>query len=184
MADSDSIAMKTLSLERDVPFTFMLVYEPDSVNENKMLYQLARFNFTNFIVRNFEMEITDDNGLHRMNVTGFRSYDEAKLYARVLYKNDAMKEIAKHCHPVIIADENVPLLGETYSYNDYDTFYVAHFQPLKIKREYMLYEPDAVRETKTKREPVPALPSESAAPKGVAPVEQKTEEKEGLDVPE
>ena len=181
MADSDSIAARELSLERDVPFTFMLVYEPDSIDSNRLLFLLAKHNFTNFIVRSFEMEITADKGLQRMNVTGFRTHDEARLYARVLYQNDAIREVAAKCRPIIIADENIPLLGEAYSYNDYDSFYVAHFQSLEIKDEYMLYEPDAARTQKVQKEPAPALPSESVAPKGVAPVEVKTEDKETLD---
>lgn len=181
MADSDSISRKQFSVEPNVPFTFMLVYEPDSVNENRLLYQLARFNFTNFVVRNFDIELTEDHGLHRMNVSGFRSHDEARLYARVLYQNEAVKAMTTQCRPVIISEENIPLLGDVYSYNDYDTFYVAHFQPLEIKREYMLYEPDAAREPKLKKEPLPALPSESAAPGGVAPVEEKKEDADADD---
>ena len=183
MADSDSIATKQWSMERDVPFTFMLVYEPDSVDSNRLLFILAKHNFSSFIVRNFEMELTADKGLQRMNVKGFRSHDEARLYARVLYQNEAVRELAEKCRPVIIADENIPLLGETFSYNEYDSFYVAHFQPLEIKNEYMLYEPDAARTPEVQKEITPVLPSESAAPKGVAPVEVKKEE-EGLDVPE
>ena len=184
MADSDSIAAKQWSMERDVPFTFMLVYEPDSVDSNRLLFLLAKHNFSSFIVRNFEMELTADKGLQRMNVRGFRSHDEARLYARVLYQNEAVRELASKCRPVIIADENISMLGETYSYNEYDSFYVAHFQPLEIKNEYMLYEPDAARTPKVQKEITPTLPSESAAPKGVAPVEVKKEAEEGLDVPE
>lgn len=175
MADSDSIAARTFSEELTVPYNFMLVYEPDSVDENRLLFNVAKFNFTTFVMRNFDLEITNDNGLHRMQVKGFRSFDEARLYARVLYRNEQIQQLTQRCRPIVISEENLSLLGEQYSYNDYDTFYVAHFQSLDIGDEYMLYEPDAAKEEKELREALPNLPSRSAAPQGVAPVEEKKE---------
>lgn len=177
MADSDSIAARTFSDEVNTPYTFMLVYEPDSVEENRLLYQMARFNFTSFVVRNFDFGVTMDGALHRMSVTGFRSFDEARQYARVLYQNDAMKEVARKCRPVVISDINIPLLGEQYSYNDYDSFYVEHFQSLDIAREYMLYEPDAVKE-KTLQDLRPNLPTQNAVPDGVEPEAPPTKNEE------
>ena len=50
--DSDSIAARKFVAERNADFSFLLVYSPDSLDENKLLFELARFNFTNFIVRN------------------------------------------------------------------------------------------------------------------------------------
>lgn len=181
MADSDSIAARTFTAEKDIPFTFMLVYNPDSLNENQLIYQMARYNFTSFVVRNFEMEITHDDGLNRLNITGFRSFDEARQYARVLYKsNAAVVELTRKARPFVISDQNIPLLGQQYSYNDYDSFYVTNFASLDIAREYMLYEPDQPKEMDAEtKEITPALPSETAAPGGIKPVEAKPETKEG-----
>ena len=53
MSDSDSIAARRFLAERDVNFSFVVAYHPDSLQENRLLFELARFNFTNFIVRNF-----------------------------------------------------------------------------------------------------------------------------------
>ena len=180
MADSDSIAAQAFSDERNIPFTFLLAYVPDSVNENQLLYQLARFNFTSFVVRNFNIEIEEADGLHHMIVNGFRSFDEARMYARVLLQNEAIKALTRKCHPIVISDANLAMLGSRYSYNDYDKFYSEHFQSLNISTDYMLYEPDGVRETKDTNEVAPALPSLQVAPGGVAPVKEKKDgEEEG-----
>lgn len=170
MSEEDSASIKQFSEEVNGPHTFMLVYNPDSVSENKLLFQLARFNFTTFVVRNFELEITADDGLHRMAVSGFRSLDEARQYTKVLYTSDNIKELTHKCRPVVISNENLELLGRQYSYNQYDSFYVEHFEPLDISKEFMLYEPDAVKEEKVIVEPTPALPSENVAPGGATPV--------------
>ena len=176
MSDKDTTNAKGFSDERNTEFTFLFVYNPDSISENKLLFQLARFNFTNFVVRNFNIEIADAAGLHHMMVTGFRSFDEARQYARVLYKNDGMMNAAKGSRSVVISNENLPMLGTQYSYNDYDAFYTEHFQPLKADNPYMLYEPDYDEkeiEKDLNRRNVnvpPALPSETVAPNGAAPV--------------
>ncbi len=198
MSDKDTTNAKGFSDERNTEFTFLFVYNPDSISENKLLFQLARFNFTNFVVRNFNIEIADAAGLHHMMVTGFRSFDEARQYARVLYKNDGMMNAAKGSRSVVISNENLPMLGTQYSYNDYDAFYTEHFQPLKADNPYMLYEPDydekEIEKDLNRRNVnvTPALPSETVAPNGAAPVsgsenaddEDDTNTSFGLDMPQ
>lgn len=142
--DSDSIAARTFVAERNTPFSFLLVYQPDSVNENKLLFELARFNFTNFIVRNFDIAIDEQGGLHRMRVSGFMSYDEALQYARQLYGNANVTRLTEAARPIVISDANLELLGTQYSYNDYDKFYEQHFVPLKVSTVRLLTEPATI----------------------------------------
>lgn len=142
--DSDSINARKFSNERMTNFTYMIVYNPDSVKENQLLFQLAKFNFTNYIVRNFRIEIEDDNGLHRMKVAGFRSYDEALQYARDVYRQTGIVKLMGKGRAIIISDINLPLLGQQYSYDDYDKFYAKHFAKLKVSTFMLLTEPDEV----------------------------------------
>ena len=142
--DSDSIAARTFVAERNVPFSFMLVYQPDSVDGNRLLFELARFNFTNFIVRNFDIVTDEQGGLRRMKVSGFMSYDEALQYARQLHSNASVARLAAKARAVIISDANLELLGTQYSYNDYDKFYEQHFVPLKISTARLLAEPAGI----------------------------------------
>lgn len=142
--DSDSIAARTFVAERNTPFSFLLVYQPDSVDGNKLLFELARFNFTNFIVRNFDIALDEQGGLHRMIINGFMSYDEALQYARQLYGNANIARLAKKARAIIISDTNLELLGTQYSYNDYDKFYEQHFVPLKVSTVRLLTEPATI----------------------------------------
>jgi tetratricopeptide (TPR) repeat protein len=139
---ADSTRQDTLSARTDQNFLFILAYEPDSVNENQLLFNMARYNFTNFLVRNFDIQIDEDHGLHRMLVSGFLSYDEALQYARQLYDDEAMKERVKDCKTIIISESNLPLLGTAYSYDDYMKFYEDTFIPLKISEEELLIVPE------------------------------------------
>ena len=154
LADSDSINAKTFDAERNTEFVFMLVYVPDSVDENKLLYQMAKVNFTHYVVRNFDLAIEDANGLRRMAVRGFRNYDEALQYARGLSEQAGLQQLLSGCKAIVISDKNLPLLGTNFSYADYQDFYDKNFAPLKISSQPLLTEPihvapkeDAERET-------------------------------------
>ena len=141
MSDSDSIATVELSAEHDIPFVFMIAYQPDSISENQLLFELARYNFTNFLVRNFDLEIEDVDGLHRMQVKGFRNYDEARQYARMLFKQTKLSQLMKHCRTFIISEKNVELLGNQFSYDEYGQFYDDEFLPAKIREDLLLLDP-------------------------------------------
>ena len=133
----DSTVVDTLSTERNQQYLFLLVYEPDSVNENQLLFEMARYNFTNFLVRNFEIQIDEDNGLHRMIISGFLSFDEAMQYARQLYGNNQMKEKLASCRSLIISEANLQLIGRQFSYDEYQQFYEQEFAPMRISKEQL-----------------------------------------------
>ena len=95
---SDSTVVDTLSEDRNAQFLFILTYHPDTLAlglpdeqrltkraEDQLLFEMARYNFSNFLVRNFDLQLDDDEGLRRMLVSGFLNYDEALQYARKLY---------------------------------------------------------------------------------------------------
>lgn len=141
---ADSTGAIELSAERNDNFMFILVYEPDSVNENQLLFELARYNFTNFLVRNFDIQLDEDEGLRRMCVSGFLNYDEALQYARQLYADNGMAERLKHCRSLVISEKNLALVGRQFSYDDYLQFYEDTFVPMKISQEKLLIEPDSI----------------------------------------
>ena len=138
----DSASTDTLSAERNTDFLFIIAYEADSVNENQLLFEMARYNFTNFMVRNFELEIEKEGVVHRMLVGGFMNYDEALQYARRLHGDEAMRTHLRHARSLIISRRNLKLIGTHFSYDDYDEFYEKTFAPLNISDEQLLTIPE------------------------------------------
>ena len=156
---ADSTVTDTLNASREQDFLFILTYQTDSINENQLLYEMARYNFTNFLVRNFEIQIEaaeppyveeDEEGYvapgeyHRMVFSGFLSYDEALQYARQLYADKTMAERLQPCLSLIISSQNLALLGSRFSYEEYERFYEETFVPMKISEEKLLIRPDNV----------------------------------------
>lgn len=155
LGDSDSIAKRKFEVERVTPFVFVIAYSPDSVNENKLLFELARYNFTSYMVRNFDITIEQADGLNRMTVKGFNNYDEVLQYARQLYKTPNIMRLTRKARIIIISDNNLQLLGTHFSYNDYDKFYEKHFVPLKVSTVMLLTEPETIEyEKEPEKEPM------------------------------
>ena len=145
-ASPDSMVTDTLSTRRDVRFVFVLAFLPDSVNQNQLLYELARHNFTTYLVRNFEIVVNDDGIVHRLTVSGFRSYDEVLQYVRRLYDEPGMAARLKDCRGVIVSEDNLPLLGTRFSYDDYDRFYQETLGPVKTDTHPLLNRPETIVE--------------------------------------
>ena len=150
LTDNDSTAVRELSDERFAAFTFMIAYKPDSTDENRLLFELARYNFTSFLVRNFDIAVEDADGIHRMKVSGFRNYDEALQYVRQLFTNKTITSLIGRNRTIIISEQNLPLLGRQFSYDDYARFYDKHFAPIKISNEQLLNVPETVTTPKPK----------------------------------
>ena len=150
LTDNDSTAVRELSDERFAAFTFMIAYKPDSTDENRLLFELARYNFTSFLVRNFDIAVEDADGIHRLKVSGFRNYDEALQYVRQLFTNKTITSLIGRNRTIIISEKNLPLLGRQFSYDDYARFYDKHFAPIKISNEQLLNVPETVTTPKPK----------------------------------
>lgn len=150
LTDNDSTAVRELSDERFAAFTFMIAYKPDSTDENRLLFELAKYNFTSFLVRNFDIAVEDADGIHRMKVSGFRNYDEALQYVRQLFTNKTITSLIGRNRTIIISEKNLPLLGRQFSYDDYARFYDKHFAPIKISNEQLLNVPETVTTPKPK----------------------------------
>lgn len=143
---SDSTRTDTLRFERETKYIFLLAYQPDSVNQNQLLFEMAKHNFSNYLVRNFDIEMDqDDNGLCRMLISGFLNYDEARQYARQLYSvNGQLATMLHACRSLIVSEQNLRLLGSTYSYHDYEVFFEKQIAPVEISTRPLLEEPEVI----------------------------------------
>jgi tetratricopeptide (TPR) repeat protein len=139
---ADSTSKDTLSAERNTDFLFIIAFEADSVNENQLLFEMARYNFTNFMVRNFELTVEKEGDIHRLLIGGFMNYDEALQYARRLHGDEAMRARLHHTRSIVISQQNLKLIGTRYSYNDYEEFYEKTFMSLSISDEQLLEIPE------------------------------------------
>ena len=155
-ADSSAQA-QTLSEDRLVPFVFLLAYPEKSLDENQLLYEMARYNFTSFMVRNFEMEFVPQNGIMQFRIKGFNNFDEVHYYVQKLYADPHMGAVLDGIRSVIISEQNLPLLGTSFSFDDYKAFYDQKLAPIAVPED-LIFDDVPTSEIRTADE----LPDESA----------------------
>jgi hypothetical protein len=115
---------------------------------------MAKHNFSNYLVRNFEIVTDQDpNGLCRMIISGFLSYDEARQYAHQLHTAGAsLTTLLQHCRSLIVSEQNLPLLGTVFSYADYELFFEKKLAPVEISKKPLLEEPETIIQEKDPEE--------------------------------
>lgn len=175
--DRDSTRQKGYSPERNASFVFLLAYDPDKTNENQLLFEMAKYNFTSYMARYFDINIEDLEGLHRMQISGFNSYDEARQYANAVYQQPAIKRLLGNVRAYVISEPNLKLLGSSHTYEEYEKFYSKHFAPLPVSKLPLLLEP---------AETAPAAeeePSTEEATSEESPKAEQSQEDNTLTVP-
>ena len=141
-AETDSTAAAPeLKADRYCNFNFVLAYPTGGLDENMLVYEMAHYNFTNFMARNFDIEIQADAGLTMMIVKGFLSYDEVHAYAQKLYADEHMRKRLEGIRTLLISDDNLKMIGKEFSFEDYKTFYDEHFAPLDVPEDLKIDTP-------------------------------------------
>lgn len=126
--EADSLANdSTFSPEKNANFVFVIAYERDAIDENQLLYEMARYNFTAFTVRNFDIASEKADGIDMMQVRTFLNYDEAYIYMHRLFNNADMAYKLQGLKCFIISEENLKKLMKGLSFADYFDFYDEHF---------------------------------------------------------
>lgn len=109
--------------ERDPskPQYLVLAFPLDSVSPNQLLYDVARFNFSSFVVKDFDLEQMRFGGIGLLIVKGFANLRELEHYRNVLASNQYKLPAA--VRPIMISKANFELLlRQGRSFEDYFRF--------------------------------------------------------------
>ena len=78
--------------------------------------------------------------VEEMDVHETQDLDEVHIYVQKLYADPHMGTLLKGIRSVIISEDNLKLLGTTFSYDDYKKFYDEKFAPLEVPEDLRLDE--------------------------------------------
>ncbi|MDE6716942.1 MAG: hypothetical protein K2J70_02010, partial [Muribaculaceae bacterium] len=111
------------NFERDPnsPQYLVLAYPRDEINGNLLLYDVARFNFSSFVVRDFDLEPMSFGNVGLLIVKGFDNLKQLEHYRSVMEKSPF--SIPEGVRPVMISKANFELLlREGRSFEEYFRF--------------------------------------------------------------
>jgi tetratricopeptide (TPR) repeat protein len=114
-------ALKGFRLNEKVPYLYYLITDPTEVKENWLLYYTASYNFTKFLVKDFDLRVK--NGT--LVVSGLDNLEEALWYAQGIDKDEDMQKLlaGKKHRSLVISEENSELIGRGYTIEQYEKFY-------------------------------------------------------------
>lgn len=154
-ADEDSLGTDTVfTNDKNCDWTFAIAYERDSISENQLLFEMARYNFSNFTVRNFDITFQKGDGIDMMLTRTFLNYEEAYIYLHKLVNNEEMAHKLEGLKCFIISEDNLKKLQKGLSFADYFDYYDKNFDRighLKVD-ENLLDEPTEYPEPQEEEE--------------------------------
>lgn len=105
-------------LDPDAPQYLVLAFPKATVNANLVLYEVARFNFSSFIVKDFDLEQMSFSDIGLLIVKGFDNLKQLEHYRTVMEGADL--DLPSEVVPIMISKENFEiLLREGRSFEDY-----------------------------------------------------------------
>lgn len=105
----------------DAPQYFVLAFPRDSVNSNQLLYDVARFNFSSFVVKDFDMEPMSFSDIGLLVIKGFANLRQLEHYREVMSESDF--RLPPEVRPIMISKANFELLlREGRSFEEYFRF--------------------------------------------------------------
>ena len=103
----------------------LAISDADETKLNKLLYEVALFNFSQFLIRDFDLQkmpVWLDGSALR--ISGFESLDETEWYLGLVAKNEDLSRFMREnkITPLCITEENYQLIPGKLSIEDYNTF--------------------------------------------------------------
>ncbi len=102
-------------------YHFYIISQADKVDQNRLLFEVATYNFTKFLVKDYDLKIRP--GL--VSVSGMDNLDEALWYQKGVKESDGIMNLLKDTEYtlLVISEENSRLIGRGYTLDQYKEFY-------------------------------------------------------------
>ncbi|MDD4967886.1 MAG: tetratricopeptide repeat protein [Paludibacter sp.] len=121
----NEISPQSFSTDKLTKHRILFISSANQDQMNKMLYNIASFNFSRFMIKDFDLVVNKmDSTQSALSVTNFESYDEAVWYENSISTDSVLSKLMNdlRVQKVIISEENYGLLKTTFSLKDYLAF--------------------------------------------------------------
>lgn len=100
----------------------VLVYPTDEVSANQLLFDIARHNFSSFVVKDFDLEQMNFGRLGLLLIKDFANFEELSHYRKVLQESQYV-QLPPQVRPVMISVKNFEtLIRQGRTFEDYFQF--------------------------------------------------------------
>lgn len=164
---------------RDIPYRILLIYDPDKIDKNELLYNVADYNFSNFILQTFDLSFTEIKPFEILQIQGLNSFKNTVEYVNKAFADSALIDVLDPSIIMLpISDENYSTLTRGRSLNDYFKFFAENYgstmpqlvkywnsQMKSVKEELEAIQPEEHPEQPSDTTLTPTTPVETTTPK-------------------
>ena len=126
LAGLDSTAV--FSAKKDDPYTMMLMYPKGTINENMLLFTVAKYNYSNFKVASFDLLPETFGAIGVLQINGFNNLDDVILYWEKIYgEGGYARRIEDLVVMIPISLPNLELLKKGKTVEEYTNFFETEF---------------------------------------------------------
>lgn len=156
---SASDSARTFTAEPNTPYRMLLVYPTGMLDKNQLLFAVAAYNFANFMVKEFDLQVEVSGPVSMLMINGFVNFDEILQYYKMIYGKDGYATaLNKEIAVLPISNDNYETLIHGKTLDEYITFFADSFgetAPELVSRWKARMEADQAKE-ETDEESIPA----------------------------
>ncbi len=108
--------------DKEAPHEMLMVFSADTIDANQILFVVARYNFTNFYIKDFDLSITTNEGVGMLRISGFSNLRELSLYRKKIESSEGI-ELPEGVRIVMISSENYNILLQGNTFENYFRFW-------------------------------------------------------------
>ena len=137
---AENIAKAGFKYEPETKHIFVLLIQGSEDEKNNMVFEIASYNFTRFMIKDFDMQVRKlDEKLYAIAVMGLENLAEAAWYQKSVLGNNSIQETLKGINykGFVISEANFKGVFDKETLQKYLQFYINN--NLEVK------EPDVVK---------------------------------------
>jgi len=129
--NQDSLINK-LTYDPKSPHIVLIAYRADSTNINRLMFDVALYNFTTFLIRDYDLSLGNVGKMDVLLVQGFEDADEALRYRSTInFQDEEPEKKYKESKIIIVSAKNIQILMQGLNMELYQEFFEKNYKFLK-----------------------------------------------------
>lgn len=132
LARLDSLA-KSFTFKPEGPHFILMAYDSAYIKINRLQFDVALYNFTNFLVRDYDLSVVKIGKMDVLLVSGFENALDAVRYRSwIQFQGQKPEEKYTGLRLILVSESNMKLLDEGVSPEKYEIFFNSAYSDIKI----------------------------------------------------
>ena len=122
---------KTLAFseDTDAEYLLLLMFKPNTIDRNELLYEVADYNFSNYVIQTFDLSFENDPPYDILQIKGFEKFANIRSYLNKAFTEDGLvNRLDTNILVVPISVDNFTKVLPRLGYEQYTAFFTEHYE--------------------------------------------------------